>query len=70
MIYYLFQVSNGVKAYLSPAVMCELILHINPDSKVHVAHMGPTWDRQDPDGPHVGHVNLAIWEILIGPFFL
>ena len=22
--------------------------------------MGPTWGRQDPDGPHVGHVNLAI----------
>ena len=23
--------------------------------------MGPTWGRQDPGGPHVGHVNLAIW---------
>ena len=34
----------------------------NPDSKVHVANMGPTWGRQDPGGPHVGHVNLAIWE--------
>ena len=23
--------------------------------------MGPTWGRQDPRGPHVGHLNLAIW---------
>ena len=28
-----------------------------PDSKF----MGPTWGQQDPGGPHVGHVNLAIW---------
>ena len=32
-----------------------------PDSKVHETNMGPTWGRQDPGGPHVGHVNLAIW---------
>ena len=24
--------------------------------------MGPTWSRQDPGWPHVGHVNFAIWE--------
>ena len=36
-----------------------------PDSKVPVAKMGPTWDRQDPGGPHVGHRNLAIWVRLI-----
>ena len=34
----------------------------NRDSKIHGAYMGPTWDRQDPGGPHVGHMNLAIWE--------
>ena len=33
-----------------------------PDSKVQGAHMGPTWGRQDPGGPHVGHGNLAIWD--------
>ena len=33
---------------------------ITPDSKVHVNNMGPTWGRQDPRGPHVGHMNLAI----------
>ena len=32
-----------------------------PDGKVHVANMGPTWGRQDPCGPHVGHMNIAIW---------
>ena len=26
--------------------------------------MGPTWVRQDPCGPHVGHVNLAIWDYI------
>ena len=29
------------------------------NSRVHVANMGPSWGRQDPGGPHVGHVNLA-----------
>ena len=35
-----------------------------PDSKVDGANMGPTWGRQDPGGPHVGHVNLAIWDVI------
>ena len=26
--------------------------------------MGPTWGRQDPDGPHVGPMNLAIWDLV------
>ena len=26
--------------------------------------MGSTWGRQDPDGPYVGPMNLAIWDIL------
>ena len=32
-----------------------------PDSKVDGANMGPIWGRQDPDGPHIGPMNLAIW---------
>ena len=36
-----------------------------PDSKVHGANMGPTWGRQDPGGPYVGHMNLAIWVLNI-----
>ena len=34
--------------------------HTSPDSKVHGAYMGPTWGRQDPGGPHVGPMNLAM----------
>ena len=36
-----------------------------PDSKVEVAHMGPTWVLSAPDGPHVGPMNLAIREVTI-----
>ena len=32
-----------------------------PDNKVHGADMGPIWGQQDPDGPHVGPMNFAIW---------
>ena len=31
-----------------------------PDSQVHGVNMGPTWALPDPDGPHVGPMNLAI----------
>ena len=34
----------------------------NPDSKVHGANMGPIWGQQDPGGPHVGPMDLAIWK--------
>ena len=34
-----------------------------PESKVHVANMGPIWGRQDPGGPHVGPINFAIWVV-------
>ena len=37
-----------------------ILINTFPDSKVHGACVGPTWDRQDPGGPHVGPVNLAI----------
>ena len=32
-----------------------------PDRKVYGADMGPTWGRQEPGGPHVGPMNIAIW---------
>ena len=35
--------------------------HINPDSKVHGANMGPIWGRQDLGGPM-----LAPWTLLSG----
>ena len=31
-----------------------------PDSKVHVALMGPTWVLSAPGGPHLGPINLDI----------
>ena len=36
-----------------------------PDSKDHGANMAPTWGRQDPGGPHVGPMNLAIRDIQV-----
>ena len=33
-----------------------------PDNRVHEANMGPIWGQQDPGGPHVGPMNLAIWD--------
>ena len=36
--------------------------YVYPDSRVYGAYyMGPIWDRQDPDGPHVVPMNFAIW---------
>ena len=33
----------------------------SPDSKVHVANMGPTWVLSVPGGPHVGPWTLLSW---------
>ena len=57
-------------------ILFNIILHIHqgitlkkfpkiyiPHSKVHRPNMGSIWGRQDPDGPHVGHMNSAIWDI-------
>ena len=41
-----------------------IIITANPDSKARGANMGPIWGRQDPGGPHVGPMNLAIWETI------
>ena len=32
-----------------------------PDSMVYGAYMGPTWGWQEPGGPHVGLMILAVW---------
>ena len=37
---------------------------MNPYSKVYGANMRPIWGRQDPGGPHIGPMNLAIWEAI------
>ena len=41
----------------------------SPDSKVHEAHMGPTWGRQDPGVPHVGPMKIVIW-VYLPQFYL
>ena len=38
--------------------------HDVPDSEVQGANMGPIWGQQDPGGPHVGHMNFAIWDYM------
>ena len=40
---------------------CSSRFYKYPDSKVYGAHIGPIWGRQDPGGPHVGPMKLAIW---------
>ena len=35
------------------------------DSKVHGTNIGYTWVLSSPGGPHVGPMNLAIWDIAI-----
>ena len=37
--------------------------YYTPDSKIHVANMGPTWVLSAPDGPHVGPMDLAIRDV-------
>ena len=44
--------------------MLKLLGVNNPDSKVHRANVGHIWGRQDPGGPHVDHMNFAIWEVI------
>ena len=42
--------------------MSYVTIQTNPDSKFDGANMGPIWGRQDPGGPHVGPMNIAICE--------
>ena len=34
-----------------------------PDNEIHGANMGPNWVLSALGGPHIGHMNLAIWEL-------
>ena len=42
----------------------QLPVSTHSDSKVHGANIGPIWGRQDPGGPMLAPMNLAIWAIL------
>ena len=50
------------------AVSIVLLWVTDPYDKVHDANIGPIWGRQDPDGPHVGPMNFAIWGRFIVQF--
>ena len=61
---------NKVIGYDVTCVAPQIVRNIirTPDNKVHEAYMGPTWGRQDPGGPKVGPMNLALrdccWGVL------
>ena len=54
----------GINARIHRWQMDDSLTTRHPDSKVHEANMGPIWDRQDRDGPHIGPMNLAIRAVL------
>ena len=49
----------------SGAVASMAMVLTYPDSKVRGANMGPILGRQDPDGPHVGPMDLVFWVVLL-----
>ena len=62
--------ANGCTKYkhdLLNIVDCRVVTRVgpkhHPNDKVLGANMGPTWGQQDPGGPHVGPMNLAIWAV-------
>ena len=48
---------------LAPCLTFTTPAYAFPDSKVHGDNMGLIRGRQDPGGPHVGSMDLAIWVI-------
>ena len=47
-----------LKLWIQPQHSMECI----PNSKFHGTNMGPIWGRQHPGGPHVGPMNVVIWD--------
>ena len=68
------KVTPMISSLVSPNTSCKLkangysVSYGSPDSKVHGSNMGPIWGRQDPVGPHIGPMNLAIWEFVMTDF--
>ena len=58
---------NMIPLYFSDSVCSWYYI---PDNKFHGAIMGPTWGHQDPGGPHVGPMNLAIGDGLLVTEFM
>ena len=58
-------VAGNVIIHLHPIkiniyILYYIYTYMHPESKIHGANMGPTWGRQDPGGPHVGHMKFVI----------
>ena len=53
--------SSMVPLTFTSVTVLSLMCWTFPDNTVHGANMGPTWGLQDPGGPHVSHMKLAIW---------
>ena len=64
--HYWWEVNIGLGYGLAPPLepMLTKICVAIPDSKVHGANMGPTWVLSAPDGPHVGPMNISIWDMV------
>ena len=57
-----FCILQCLRSFLREYIRLPWWSHDTADSKVHGANMGPIWDRQDPCGHRVGHMNLAMWD--------
>ena len=54
---------NNLNDWLYQRILINTWWTLNtPDNKVHGANMGPTYVLSAPGGPHVGSMNLAIWD--------
>ena len=62
-VYENFQNPNSVHESFNLTLDMKSRWETFPDSKVHGANMGPTWVLLATDGPHVGPMNLAIWDV-------
>ena len=58
-----YSLQIGAYSHACIYAVITVLLSMIPDNKVHGANIGPIWGRQDPGGPHVGPMNLAIWDI-------
>ena len=52
------------RSQISSDWACVVLSNNNPDSNVHVAHMGSYWVLSASGGPHVGPMKLAIREAI------
>ena len=57
---------NTIIWLLVQVIIKSELWNTSPDGKIHGANMGLIRGRKVPGGPHVGPMNLAIWELWEG----